>query len=102
MNVRTALITGFRLSPGSSPGSAGMTARICWREGALGEPLLVVSGLCAGYAGREILHDVDLSVGQGELVAVLGSHGAGKSTLNRAISGVLRPARGTNCVVGAS
>src|ERR1700737_3995247 len=67
---------------------------ICWREGTLVEPLLVVSGLCAGYAGREILHAVDLSVGQGELVAVLGSNGAGKSTLNRAISGVLRPARG--------
>ena len=64
------------------------------------EPLLVVSGLCAGYAGREILHAVDLSVGQGELVAVLGSNGAGKSTLNRAISGVLRPSRGSIVFAG--
>jgi branched-chain amino acid transport system ATP-binding protein len=65
------------------------------REGVLIDPLLDVRGLCAGYAGREILHAVDLSVGQGELVAVLGSNGAGKSTLNRAISGVLQPARGS-------
>jgi branched-chain amino acid transport system ATP-binding protein len=57
-------------------------------------PLLMVSGLCAGYAGREVLHEVDLSVAPGELVAVLGSNGAGKSTLNRAISGVLKPSRG--------
>src|ERR1700731_1667710 len=77
------------------PISAVTRLRACWREAALVEPVLVVSGLCAGYAGREILHAVDLSVGQGELVAVLGSNGAGKSTLNRAISGVLRPARGS-------
>ena len=71
-----------------------------WREAALVEPVLVVSGLCAGYAGREILHAVDLSVGQGELAAVLGSNGAGKSTLNRAISGVLRPSRGSIVFAG--
>ena len=73
-----------------------------WREAALVEPVLVVSGLCAGYAGREILHAVDLSVGRGELAAVLGSNGAGKSTLNRAISGVLRPSRGTIWFAGES
>jgi branched-chain amino acid transport system ATP-binding protein len=61
----------------------------------LADPVLAVSGLCAGYAGREVLHAVDLSVGHGELVAVLGSNGAGKSTLNRAISGVLAPTRGS-------
>jgi branched-chain amino acid transport system ATP-binding protein len=59
------------------------------------EPILVVSGLHAGYGGAEILHGVDLTVGHGELVAVLGSNGAGKSTLNRAISGVLRPSHGS-------
>jgi branched-chain amino acid transport system ATP-binding protein len=60
----------------------------------LTKPVLSVSGLCAGYVGTEVLHAVDLSVGDGELVAVLGSNGAGKSTLNRAISGVLPPSRG--------
>jgi len=55
------------------------------------DPILVVSGLWAGYGTTEILRGVDLVVGQGEIVAVLGSNGAGKSTLNRTISGVLRP-----------
>lgn len=59
------------------------------------DPLLIVSGLRAGYGTTEILRGVDLTVGQGEIVAVLGSNGAGKSTLNRAISGVLRPWTGS-------
>jgi len=59
------------------------------------DPLLAVSGLRAGYGAIEILRGVDLTVGQGEIVAVLGSNGAGKSTLNRAISGVLRPWNGS-------
>jgi branched-chain amino acid transport system ATP-binding protein len=59
------------------------------------DPLLAVSGLRAGYGATEILRGVDLTVGQAEIVAVLGSNGAGKSTLNRAISGVLRPWTGS-------
>jgi branched-chain amino acid transport system ATP-binding protein len=59
------------------------------------DPLLAVSGLRAGYGATEILRGVDLTVGQGEIVTVLGSNGAGKSTLNRAISGVLRPWTGS-------
>src|SRR5262244_3467379 len=59
------------------------------------DPILVVSGLWAGYGTTEILRGVDLVVGHGEIVAVLGSNGAGKSTLNRAISGVLRPWAGS-------
>ena len=54
------------------------------------EPILAVSGLHAGYGTTEILRGIDLTVGQGEIVAVLGSNGAGKSTLNLAISGVVR------------
>jgi branched-chain amino acid transport system ATP-binding protein len=59
------------------------------------DPILVVSGLRAGYGTTEILRGVDLVVEQGEIVAVLGSNGAGKSTLNQAISGVLRPWAGS-------
>jgi branched-chain amino acid transport system ATP-binding protein len=65
------------------------------KEPVMTEPILIVSGLHAGYGGTEILHGVDLSVAPGEIVAVLGSNGAGKSTLNRTISGVLRPSRGS-------
>jgi branched-chain amino acid transport system ATP-binding protein len=59
------------------------------------EPILTVSGLHVGYGATEILRGVDLSVDAGEIVAVLGSNGTGKSTLNRAISGVTRAWRGT-------
>ena len=55
------------------------------------EPILAVSGLHAGYGTTEILRGVDLTVRQGEIVAVLGANGAGKSTLNQAISGLVRP-----------
>jgi len=65
------------------------------QEPTMSEPILLVSGLHAGYGGTEILHGVDLTVQRGEIVAVLGSNGAGKSTLNRTISGVLRPSRGS-------
>jgi len=58
------------------------------------EPILAVSGLHAGYGTTEILRGVDLTVRQGEIVAVLGANGAGKSTLNQAISGLVRPWRG--------
>ena len=55
------------------------------------EPILAVNGLRAGYGTTEILRGVDLTVRQGEIVAVLGANGAGKSTLNQAISGLVRP-----------
>jgi branched-chain amino acid transport system ATP-binding protein len=60
----------------------------------MAEPLLAVSELHAGYGATEILRGVSLRVDPGEVVAVLGSNGTGKSTLNRTVSGVLRPWRG--------
>jgi branched-chain amino acid transport system ATP-binding protein len=53
--------------------------------------LLEVKGLRAGYGAIEILRGVDLTVGPGEIVALLGSNGAGKSTLNNNVSGLYRP-----------
>ena len=58
------------------------------------EPLLAVSGLHAGYGATEILRGVDFDVHRGEIVTVLGANGAGKSTMSRTISGVMRPRRG--------
>ena len=50
--------------------------------------LLDVSGLHAGYGETEVLRGIDLDGRAGEIVAVLGSNGVGKSTLNRTISGL--------------
>jgi branched-chain amino acid transport system ATP-binding protein len=58
------------------------------------DPLLAVQGLRAGYGEVEVLRGIDLNVGTAEIVAVLGSNGVGKSTLNRAISGIIRPRAG--------
>jgi branched-chain amino acid transport system ATP-binding protein len=51
--------------------------------------MLAVTGLRTGYDAIEVLHGVDLRVGEGEIVAVVGANGAGKSTLLKAISGVV-------------
>ena len=58
------------------------------------DALLAVQGLRAGYGETEVLRGIDLDVGRGEIVAVLGANGVGKSTLNRAVSGVLQPRAG--------
>jgi branched-chain amino acid transport system ATP-binding protein len=52
-------------------------------------PLLELAGLHAGYGQRRVLHDIDLSVEAGEIVAILGANGAGKTTTLRAISGTI-------------
>ncbi len=55
-------------------------------------PLLEVRSLHAGYGTSVVLHGVDLQVGVGEVVALLGRNGMGKTTLVRALTG-LHPAR---------
>jgi branched-chain amino acid transport system ATP-binding protein len=57
-------------------------------------PLLDVRELCAGYGDTDVLRGIDLAVAAGEIVAVLGANGVGKSTLNRTISGLVRPRAG--------
>ena len=52
-------------------------------------PLLSVYGLRCGYGGKPVLQGVDLDVGAGEIVAVIGRNGVGKSTLIKALIGLL-------------
>ncbi|MCE7030635.1 ABC transporter ATP-binding protein [Jiella avicenniae] len=56
--------------------------------------MLEVTGLVAGYGSTEILRGIDLRVEAGEIVAVLGSNGVGKTTLNMVLSGLIEPRGG--------
>jgi branched-chain amino acid transport system ATP-binding protein len=56
----------------------------------MAEPLLALEGVEARYGPVKALHDISLTVAEGEIVAVLGANGAGKTTTLRAISGTVR------------
>jgi branched-chain amino acid transport system ATP-binding protein len=61
----------------------------------VGEDVLRVEHLSAGYGDTQVLWDVSLEVRPGEILAIIGSNGAGKSTLLGAISGLVKTWSGT-------
>lgn len=62
--------------------------------------MLEVSNLSVSYGRHLALSDVALSVGQGEIVVVLGANGAGKSTFIKALAGLVTPAPGARILLG--
>ena len=64
--------------------------------------LLSVSGLEAGYDGSQVLFGVDLDIGSGEVVSLMGRNGMGKTTFVRAVMGLLRATAGRIVFEGAS
>ncbi len=54
------------------------------------EALLTLSGLDAHYGDFQALYGLDMSIGEGEVIAIIGANGAGKTTLMRSISGLLK------------
>jgi branched-chain amino acid transport system ATP-binding protein len=62
--------------------------------------MLEVRGLHAGYGALGILRGIDMQVEAGEIVAVLGAHGVGKTTLNNALTGLVRPTQGSIAWLG--
>ena len=65
-----------------------------------GAPVARVAELVAGYAGVPVLKGVDVSLRQGEVVALMGRNGAGKSTLLKTLVGLQRPMHGLVDVAG--
>jgi iron complex transport system ATP-binding protein len=61
---------------------------------AMAEDVVRASGLAVGWNGRAVLRDVDLAVGRGERLALLGANGSGKTTLLRVLAGLAAPLRG--------
>jgi branched-chain amino acid transport system ATP-binding protein len=64
--------------------------------------MLTISGLRSGYGKIEVLHDVALTVAQGQIVTLIGANGAGKTTLLKTISGLIRPTTGSIDFEGTS
>ena len=69
-------------------------------SGPAATPLLELVGVRARYGGIEVLHGVDLAVLSGEVLALLGANGAGKSTTVKVAAGLLRPTGGEVHVAG--
>ena len=63
--------------------------------------LLEASGIVAGYGQTEILHGVSITVDQGEVVTIIGPNGCGKSTLMKAIVGLVQVRTGSVTFQGA-
>ncbi|MQY29542.1 ABC transporter ATP-binding protein [Nocardia aurantia] len=63
--------------------------------------MLTLERLSAGYGRMQILHEIDLRVGAGEIVALVGANGAGKTTTLRSICGQIAPLSGTITFDGA-
>lgn len=57
--------------------------------------MLEIRDLHAGYGGFQVLNGIDLTVGAGELIALLGANGVGKTTLNNNVSAIYRPRSGS-------
>ena len=64
------------------------------------EIALRVKGLCKNFGGTRVLHEVDLTVPAGEVTALLGGSGSGKTVLLRCITGLLEPSAGTVEIFG--
>ena len=85
---------------GRVPGQAPRQARPSERA-TMAEPVLALEGLTAGYDEAAVIRDVDLTVGAGEVVALLGANGAGKTTTLRGVSGLVKPMAGASCSAGS-
>ena len=64
------------------------------------EPVISLSDICVSLGGQTILHDLNVTINNGEFIAVLGPNGAGKSTLFKVLLGLLKPDCGEVKVLG--
>ena len=99
--VRSAYLGDFDPDPGNppEPASAGPATVTVAEAGRPPAPdpagdILEVSELCVKYADATALHEVSFSVGSRSVTALLGANGAGKSSVARAVSGLIRAQSG--------
>ncbi len=66
----------------------------------MGEPIISIRDLTVSYGGRRVLNGVTLDIRRGEVIALLGASGSGKSTMLRHIIGLAKPDSGTIHIQG--
>lgn len=64
--------------------------------------MISVRGLSHAYGDKVVLRDIDLEVGDSEIVAIMGTSGGGKTTLLRCITGLIKPTSGDVIVAGVN
>jgi branched-chain amino acid transport system ATP-binding protein len=101
-----AVLSGIVVAGGFINVSAGRTVAadaeraVTARETLESTAILCCRGVSAGYDGVQVLFGVDFEVDEGEMVALLGTNGAGKSTFLRAITGLIDPTDGAISFAG--
>ena len=90
LTVRDARRMAPRLSLAEPTGTEPVT----------GAPVLAAAGLSAGYGRNLVLTDIDVTLAEGHIVALMGRNGAGKTTLLRCLTGLHTPESGTVAVRG--
>ena len=58
-------------------------------------PIIKIEHLSAGYEGKEVLHDINLTVCKDDYLGIIGPNGGGKTTLMRLILGLMKPTDGS-------
>lgn len=66
----------------------------------MAEPVIRIEGVKKSFEGNQVLKGIDLDVHKGEILALMGSSGGGKTTLLKCVSGLLRPDSGSVTVSG--
>lgn len=66
------------------------------------ELLVEVSGLAKAFGGREVVRDVTIRLGAGDLLGLVGANGGGKTTTLRMLAGLVTPDSGSGTVLGAA
>lgn len=60
----------------------------------MAKPIIEIKNLSAGYDGRNVLHDINLTVYEQDFLGIIGPNGGGKTTLMKCILGLLKPTNG--------
>ena len=94
LSDRVIVLNSGKLLTEGTPRAGGGRSRAWCRPTWGSATVLEFDHVSVGYKDLTVIHDVSFTVGDGEVVSLVGSNGAGKSTILRAIAGLLKPTRG--------